>query len=47
MTETAAIQSVNFVSEYWFDAWQRSILFLDILRERGNAYREQKAYVHV
>jgi pimeloyl-ACP methyl ester carboxylesterase/tellurite resistance protein len=24
--------------EYWTDAWQRSILFLDIMRKRGNAY---------
>lgn len=31
------------VQEYWLDAWQRSILFLDILRERGNTYREHKA----
>jgi len=29
------------VQEYWLDAWQRSILFLDVLRERGNTYREQ------
>ena len=26
------------VQEYWLDAWQRSVLFLDILRERGNTY---------
>ena len=31
------------VQEYWIDAMQRSILFLDILRERGNTYREQSA----
>jgi hypothetical protein len=24
------------VQEYWLDAWQRSILTLDVLRERGN-----------
>lgn len=29
--------------EYWLDAWQRSVLFLDVLRQRGNIYREQKA----
>ena len=29
--------------EYWLDAWQRSVLFLDILRERGNTYLEQSA----
>jgi hypothetical protein len=28
---------------YWLDAWQRSILWLDTLRERGNTYREQAA----
>ena len=29
--------------EYFRDAWQRSILFLDVLRQRGNIYREQQA----
>jgi pimeloyl-ACP methyl ester carboxylesterase len=29
-------QSLDFVQEYWIDAWQRSILTLDALRERGN-----------
>ncbi len=24
--------------EYWTDAWQRSVLFLDAMRKRGNAY---------
>jgi hypothetical protein len=28
---------------YWLDAWQRSILYLDTLRERGNTYRTQAA----
>jgi len=28
---------------YWLDAWQRSILFWDILRERGNNYWAHKA----
>ena len=31
------------VWDYWIDAWQRSILFLDVLRERGNSYLEHKA----
>jgi pimeloyl-ACP methyl ester carboxylesterase len=31
------------VQEYWLDAWQRSILFLDVLRERGNTYLEHSA----
>jgi hypothetical protein len=26
---------------YWIDAWQRSVLMLDTLRERGNTYLEQ------
>jgi len=30
--------SLNFFQEYWIDAWQRSILTLDILRERGNTF---------
>jgi hypothetical protein len=29
--------------EYWLDAWQRSILFLDVLRQRGNITREHNA----
>ncbi len=24
--------------EYWTDAWQRSVLFMDAMRKRGNAY---------
>ena len=31
----------SLLEEYWVDAWQRSILFLDILRERGNTYLER------
>jgi Protein of unknown function (DUF3141) len=34
---------IRAVHEYWLDAWQRSVLFLDILRERGNTYLEQGA----
>ena len=33
----------DFVGEYAQDAWRRSILFLDVLRQRGNIYQEQKA----
>ncbi len=33
----------NFIQEYWVDAWQRSILTLDALRQRGNTYLEQSA----
>ncbi len=28
--------------EYWTDAWQRSVLFWDVMRERGNGYLEHK-----
>ena len=31
------------VIEYWVDAWQRSILMLDVLRQRGNNYLEHNA----
>jgi pimeloyl-ACP methyl ester carboxylesterase len=34
---------VHAVQEYWLDAWQRSVLFLDILRQRGNTYLEHSA----
>ena len=27
-------------SDYWVDAWQRSVLFLDVMRQRGNAHFE-------
>ena len=33
----------DFIQEYWIDAWQRSILSLDVLRQRGNTYLEQSA----
>ncbi|ACB93858.1 DUF3141 domain-containing protein [Beijerinckia indica] len=35
--------------DYWQDAWQRSILFLDILRQRGDQYleRSQRDVPHV
>ena len=36
-------QSLNFVQDYWIDAWQRSILTLDLLRERGNISLEHSA----
>jgi hypothetical protein len=32
---------LNFVSDYWTDAWQRWVLTLDVLRQRGNTYLEQ------
>ncbi len=32
---------VGAVADYWRDACERSTLFLDVLRERGNNYRER------
>src|SRR3954454_12337379 len=31
------------VSDYWIDAFQRSVLFLDVLRQRGNIAQEHNA----
>ena len=31
----------NFVFDYWRDAVERSVLFLDVMRQRGNNYHEQ------
>jgi pimeloyl-ACP methyl ester carboxylesterase len=39
----AGEQSFGPAHEYLRDAWQRSILFLDVLRQRGNTYRERQA----
>ena len=38
-----SLPGFSAVGEYWLDAWQRSVLFLDVLRERGNIYQEQTA----
>lgn len=35
-----AIPTLGAMTEYWIDAAQRSILFWDVLRRRGNAYKE-------
>jgi hypothetical protein len=40
--ETAYAFRSNPIQEYWIDAWQRSILFLDVLRQRGDTYAERK-----
>ena len=37
------LPDMQAVQEYWVDAWQRSILFLDVLRQRGNIYLEHNA----
>ena len=36
-------QKLGPAHEYLDDAWQRSILFLDVLRQRGNVFTEQQA----
>ena len=35
-------RALGFVEEYWTDAWQRSVLLLDVLRERGNNYQTHR-----
>jgi pimeloyl-ACP methyl ester carboxylesterase len=41
----SAFGSLNPIHEYWLDAWQRSILFLDVLRQRGNNASEHNAQI--
>ncbi|MEK1886229.1 MAG: DUF3141 domain-containing protein [Phyllobacterium sp.] len=41
VTNTAIFD--NPLTTYWTDAWQRSILFLDVMRRRGAQYEEQAA----
>ena len=36
-------EPANAAAEYWVDAWQRSILLLDVLRQRGNNCAEHNA----
>ena len=37
------LPGANHLFDYWVDAWQRSILLLDVLRQRGNASAEHNA----
>src|SRR3954464_10601487 len=30
-------------ASYWADAWQRGVLYLDVMRRRGNQYHEHMA----
>ena len=39
-TMTQQMAGFGAAQEYWADAWQRGVLFLDTLRERGNIYHE-------
>jgi hypothetical protein len=47
MSEKKVDAGVDFGQghEYWTDAWQRSLLFLDVLRQRGNTYYEHSEAV--
>ena len=38
-----SVPDIRSIQEYWLDAWQRSVLMLDVLRRRGNSYLEQSA----
>lgn len=40
---TTRLPSPNAVTEYWIDAWQRSVLFLDVMRQRAAQYEAQAA----
>ena len=35
-------KTFSAAQDYWIDAWQRSILFLDVLRQRGNIFRQRQ-----
>ena len=37
------VSNLNFIQDYWIDSWQRSILTLDALRERGNTSLKRSA----
>src|SRR5215472_5729233 len=45
----SGLQLARHALEYGIDAWQRSVLFLDVLRQRGNNYleRAQQQVPHV
>ena len=40
---TASVSALFPAVDYMIDATQRSLLFWDVMRERGNAYREHLA----
>src|SRR5689334_7033221 len=43
LTSQWPIPGANDLLDYWVDAWQRSILLLDVLRQRGNNSIEHNA----
>ena len=40
---TSSLNALNPAFDYMIDAAQRTILFWDVMRQRGNAYREHLA----
>src|SRR5678810_1033589 len=38
----AGVPDAGGAMAYWTDSWQRSVLFWDVLRERGNAFLEHE-----
>jgi hypothetical protein len=38
-----SVQILHQAFDYWVDAWQRSVLFIDVLRQRGNNHFEHSA----
>src|SRR5499433_2979195 len=43
LSQWLLLNFANHAAEYWVDAWQRSILLLDVLRQRGNNCIEHNA----
>ena len=43
--ETSRLPSPDATAEYLTDAWQRSILFLDVMRRRAAQFEEQAAQI--
>src|SRR5215469_5302263 len=43
--ETTQAITAGPLLDYWIDAWQRGILFLDILRERGDTSVERRSQI--
>ncbi|MGD9885381.1 MAG: DUF3141 domain-containing protein, partial [Reyranella sp.] len=40
-SQPSASWGLGFAQDYWIDAWQRAILTLDTLRQRGNTWLER------
>ncbi len=38
----STLNPISQAQQYWTDVWQRSVLFWDILRQRGNEYTEHE-----